>query len=274
MSISASEKDWAVSEPNHPDVEGPLDLQQELKRVLKKAVRELDFSWSAPDEPARSKLDSWYSQTGRCQAALKRRTPFFPDVHDHVVKSWSAPQSACVHASTHAFFFHVDQVEAHGYVRMPPVEETVAAHLCLSATSLGAALGLPSKPFGFTAHLANKAYACAGEAASALHSMAVLQVFQAKLLQSLDDGSVDTDVVRDLRAATDFALMAPKRSAQAIGRAMGFMVVLHRHLWLTLADLKDVDRKTLSRPAGDQRALREPYRWQRLRTEYSRCLFF
>lgn len=26
---------------------------------------------------------------------------------------------------------------------------------------------------------------------------------------------------------------------------MGFMVVLHRHLWLTLANLKDTDRKTL-----------------------------
>lgn len=26
---------------------------------------------------------------------------------------------------------------------------------------------------------------------------------------------------------------------------MGFMVVLHRHLWLTLADLKDTNHKTL-----------------------------
>ncbi len=39
--------------------------------------------------------------------------------------------------------------------------------------------------------------------------------------------------------------MATKRAAQAIGRTMGFMVVQQRHLWLTLADLKDADRKVL-----------------------------
>ncbi len=36
-----------------------------------------------------------------------------------------------------------------------------------------------------------------------------------------------------------------KCAAQAIGRAMGFMVVQQRHLWLTLADLKDSDPKVL-----------------------------
>lgn len=44
---------------------------------------------------------------------------------------------------------------------------------------------------------------------------------------------------------TDFVLMATKRSAQAIGRSMRFMMFLHRHLWLTLAALKDLDRKAL-----------------------------
>ncbi len=74
---------------------------------------------------------------------------------------------------------------------------------------------------------------------SALHAMAVLQVFQAKLLQSLEGGTSSPEAVSDLRAATDFALMATKRTAQAIGRTMGFMVVQQRHLWLTLVDLKD-----------------------------------
>ncbi len=39
--------------------------------------------------------------------------------------------------------------------------------------------------------------------------------------------------------------MATKRAAQSVGKAMGFMVVLQRHLWLNLADLKDADRKVL-----------------------------
>ncbi len=82
-------------------------------------------------------------------------------------------------------------------------------------------------------------------AASALHAMAVLQVFQAKLLQTAEGGVLTPEATKDLRAATDFALMATKRAAQSVGKAMGFMVVLQRHLWLNLADLKDADRKVL-----------------------------
>ncbi len=74
--------------------------------------------------------------------------------------------------------------------------------------------------------------------------MAVLQVFQAKLLQAAEGGALTAEATKDLRAATDFAL-ATKRAAQAVGKAMGFMVVLQRHLWLNLADLKEADRKVL-----------------------------
>ncbi len=58
MSISASEReDWAGSEPDHFDSSGPSDLQEELMRVLSKAVQELELTWSPSEEPVRSKLD-------------------------------------------------------------------------------------------------------------------------------------------------------------------------------------------------------------------------
>ncbi len=244
MSISASEKDgWAGSEPEQLGSSEPSGLQEELMRVLSKAVQELELTWNPPEEPVRSKLDSWYFRSTR-KADARTSVPFFPDVHEQLVKTWSAPQSARVHSNTQAMFSHVDGAEAHGYVRSPPVEETVAAHLCpAAAKSLGPDISLPSKPCRTTAHLANKAYD--GEAASALHAMAVLQVFQAKLLQTAEGGVLTPEATKDLRAATDFALMATKRAAQSVGKAMGFMVVLQRHLWLNLADLKDADRKVL-----------------------------
>ncbi len=67
MSISASEKeDWAGSEPDQLDSSEPSDLQEELKRiVLSKAVQELELTWSPPEEPVRSKLDSWYFRSTR-----------------------------------------------------------------------------------------------------------------------------------------------------------------------------------------------------------------
>ncbi len=246
MSISASEKEeWAGSEPEQSGSSEPSGLQEEFMRVLSKAVQELELTWNPPEEPVRSKLDSWYFRSTR-KADSRTSVPFFPDVHEQLVKTWSALQSAHVHSNTQAMFSHVDGAEAHGYVRSPPVEETVAAHLCpATARTLGSDIGLPSKPCRTTAHLANKAYASDGEAASALHAMAVLQVFQAKLLQTAEGGVLTPEATKDLRAATDFALMATKRAAQSVGKAMGFMVVLQRHLWLNLADLKDADRKVL-----------------------------
>ncbi len=94
-------------------------------------------------------------------------------------------------------------------MRSPPVEETVAAHLCpAAAKTLGSDISLPSKPCRTTAYLSNKAYASDDEAASALHAMAVLQIFQ-----PAGGGALTAEAVKDLGAATDFALMALFQSA-------------------------------------------------------------
>ncbi len=195
------------------------------------------LTWSPPKEPVRNKLDSWYFRSTR-KVDSRASVPFFPR------RTRAAGEN--VHSTTQAIFSHVDGGKAHGYVRSPPVKETVAAHLCpAAAKTLGSDISLPSKPCKTTAHLANKAYAFDGEVASALPAMALLQVFQAKLLQAAEGGTLTVEAVKDLRAATDFTLMATKRAAQAMGKAMGFMIVLQRHLWLNLADLKDADRKVL-----------------------------
>ncbi len=108
MSISASEReDWAGSESDHLDSSGPSDLQEELMRVLSKAVQELELTWSPPEEPVRSKLGSWYFRSTQ-KADSRASVPFFPDVHEQLVKMWSAPQSARVHSNTQAIYSHVD----------------------------------------------------------------------------------------------------------------------------------------------------------------------
>ncbi len=65
---------------------------------------------------------------------------------------------------------------------------------------------------------------------------------QVKLLQKAEGGALSPDAVNGLHDATDFALMATKYTAQAIGKDNGFLVVLQRHLLLCL---KDADRKVL-----------------------------
>lgn len=122
------------------------------------------------------------------------------------------PQSVRTHTGGSEIFTKVDGTETQGYTRIPPVEESVAAHLCPSSASLRRQCCHQS----LAARIADKAYAASGEEISALHTMAVLQVFQAQLLKSLDWG----ETFKDLRAAKDFTLKATKKTAQAIRHSM------------------------------------------------------
>ncbi|ROL50524.1 hypothetical protein DPX16_2823 [Anabarilius grahami] len=168
-----------------------------------------DSEWVPPEEPTHSHLDEW----------------FLPDHRQ--------PPP----------FTSVDGSQEKGYEQMPPLDEAVAAHLCPPA-----AVGwknkqvLSSKPCRTTSALTGRAYSSAGQAASALHTMAILQVFQAKLLRSLDESGTDAPAFRELRSATDLALCATKATAQAIGCSMASLVVLQRHLWLNLTEIKEADK--------------------------------
>ncbi len=55
---------------------------------------------------------------------------------------------------------------------------------------------LPSKPCRATANLTGKVFSSAGQAALALHVMAILQVYQAKLLKFLDEDGPDSEVFK------------------------------------------------------------------------------
>ncbi len=72
--------------------------------------------------------------------------------------------------------------------------------------------------------------------------MAILQVHQAKALKQVHEGSTDPGLMQELRSATDFALRATKVTARSLGKAMSTMVVQERHVWLNLAEMKDIDK--------------------------------
>lgn len=93
--------------------------------------------------------------------------PFFPELHSELTGTWRTPYLASVVGA-----------EERGYSKLPSLEEAVAAHLCPpSALGVKAHAVHPSKPFSMTSALANRAYAVAGQAGSALHKM-VVQCFR------------------------------------------------------------------------------------------------
>ncbi|KAI2644756.1 Gag-Pol polyprotein [Labeo rohita] len=119
----------------------------------------------------------------------------------------------------------------HGYRAMPQVEQTLASYLSTGAASSLKAPVLPSKPLRVTSALVGKGYTAAGQAGACLHTMSVLQAYQADLLKELDEGEkIKADDISELRRA------------RAIGRSTAALVAAERHLWLTLSDMKEKDR--------------------------------
>lgn len=68
--------------------------------------------------------------------------------------------------------------------------------------------------------LTAKAYGAAGQVASTLHAMALLQVYKAKTLKELHKGSSDPGLMLDLCIATDLALRASKVTVRSLGQVL------------------------------------------------------
>ncbi len=76
----------------------------------------------------------------------------------------------------------------------------------------------------------------------ALHTMAILQAYQADILKEIDEGTgLTPEAVKELRA-TDLALRATKHTAHAVGRSMAALVAAERHLWLNLTEIREREK--------------------------------
>ncbi len=150
-----------------------------------------------------------------------------------VEKEWKKPFSSRIHRFQRTSYANITGMRENGYERMPPVEETLASYLSMGETDSLMVPSLPSMPLQATSRLNGRAYAAAGQAVASLHTMAVLQAYQADLLKDLDNGQgLSPDEVAELRRTTDLALCATKQAATAMGRSMAAMVVTERHLWV------------------------------------------
>ncbi len=235
--FTSSEDEGAVGLPPSGVVATPAP-DPELTAMLARAAVSIGLEvnrWS--------RLDDWFLGPGRGSQPRPAPVPFFPEVHEELTKSWMAPFTARCRSSASSILTTLDGGVARRYAGVPQVERAIAVHLCpRNAATRRNHPHLPSKACKLTAALAAKAYSAAGQAASALHAMAILQVHQAKVLKQVHEGSTDPGLMQELRSVTDFALLATKVTARSLGKAMSTMVVQERHLWLNLAEMKDVNK--------------------------------
>ncbi len=167
--------------------------------------------------------------------------PFFPEVHEELTRSWKAPFTARNKSCSSSALTTLDGGAALGYVGIPSVEQSVAMQLCpTAAITLRDYPCLPSRACKYSSGLTGSAYRACGEATSALHAVALLQVHQAKALKDLHEGGHDLVVLHELHAATDLALRPTKVTAQSLGKST--LVVQECHLWLCLADMKEHEK--------------------------------
>ncbi|KAI2645311.1 Transposon Ty3-G Gag-Pol polyprotein [Labeo rohita] len=224
--------------------ETPQSVQyEELLEVVTRAVEKLKIDWPTESqaEPQRSRLDERFLQSRPPSA--RRSLPFFPDLHTEVSRSWNSPFSARLFIPASYSYGSVAGLDERGYRAMPRVEQTLASYLSPGSASSLKAPALPTKPLRVTSALVGKGYTAAGQAGACLHTMSVLQAYQADLLKELDEGEEIKDAdIAEVRRTADLALRATKETARAIGRSMAALVAAERHLWLTLSDMKEKDR--------------------------------
>ncbi|MCJ8743458.1 hypothetical protein PDJAM_G00094200 [Pangasius djambal] len=159
----------------------------ELLEVVSRAIAKLSIDWPAETrvEPQGGKLEERFPRSK--PAPPSQSLPFFSDLHTEVSRSWGWPFSARLFSPASSYYANVAGLDHSGYRAMPRVEQTLASYLSPGTASFLKAPALPSKPLRTTSALVGKAYTAAGQAGACLHTMAVLQVYQADLLKELDE---------------------------------------------------------------------------------------
>ncbi len=148
----------------------------ELTAMLARAAVSIGLEVNRPPSPEPSRLDDWFLGAGRSSQPRPVPVPFFPEVQEELTKLWMAPFTARSGSSTSSILTTLDDGVARGYAGIPQVERAIAVHLCpRNAATCRNRPRLPSKACKLTATLTAKAYSPAGQAASALHAMAILQ---------------------------------------------------------------------------------------------------
>ncbi len=205
----------------------PSAAYSELVDALSRATEKLALDWpNEPRESRASKLDERFL-IGAHSKLERRKLPFFSDLHREISSSWTQPFSSRLTNAAAADFTNL----------VGSVEQGYTTSLAPSWKSRPL---LPSKPCRTTSALIGKSYIAAGQAGMALHTMAILQAYQADVLKEMDEGTgLTPEAMKELRRATDLALRATKHTARAVGRSMAASVAAERHLWLNLTEIRE-----------------------------------
>ncbi len=169
------------------------------------SLREFQSCLSAPRKGAEDLSSRWQESSRRLNARVPRHhhresirlssSPNPIGVPPWLWATWSRSEWVTMNWMT-AFLWQLQMRKSYRALWLTALLQS-SAHLC-PPTAIGWKAGAThqSKPCWATTAFAGRDYSAAGQAASALHSMAVLQVFQAKMLSS-EEAGLDSASLRD-----------------------------------------------------------------------------
>ncbi len=131
-SHASAEMKSAISERSSCDYR----VYEELLKVVTRAVDRLKLDWPQEQEnPKRSKLDDRFLSRGWGEGPQRRSLPFFGDLHDKLVRSWSKPYASRFFVPSTSIYSTIMDAKARGNMMMPQVEETLAGYLSPGTSS-------------------------------------------------------------------------------------------------------------------------------------------
>ncbi len=122
MSIAASEGERMSSGDEHSAALPPSGVaalpesDPEMAAMLSRAAASVRLEWNPPPCPEPSRLDDWFLGVARAGSQRSAPVPFFPEVHEEVTKSWTAPFSARSRSGPSSSLTTLDGGAAKGYV--------------------------------------------------------------------------------------------------------------------------------------------------------------
>ncbi|XDV29401.1 hypothetical protein PO909_032535 [Leuciscus waleckii] len=180
MSIAVTEggSDFSADDDSVPlppsGVSTVPETDPEMMAMLSRTANRIGLVWNPPQCPEPSRLDDWYLGVARAGSQQPTPVPFFPEVHEELMETWTAPFTA-----------------------PPPSPPLMAGRL--SDISVSRQWSRPLlcscalTPLG-----AENRFFLPGP------------VHQAKVLKELHEGGHDPQVLQELCAATDLALRMTK----------------------------------------------------------------
>ncbi|KAI5108305.1 hypothetical protein C0J45_1899, partial [Silurus meridionalis] len=241
-----------LSRPGSAAGPSPVPGELDLVEVCRRAAKKLSIEWPSQQVHSDAERDLYDGKRLPSRTSpVNQLIPAVPACVAEMRRFWDKPFSHRVPVKSFSRL-EVHDMEALGISLRLARKHSLPSVLFSGERRCTYGCGCVSPPMAKRSALRissskfDRADSTQSQAAGCLHTMSVLQAYQADLLQDLDEGlSSGADDIKDLLRAADLTLWATRHTARAVGQTMAALVATERHLWLTLSDLLDKDRAVL-----------------------------